>query len=502
MPGGTSIDPEEHWVNNMNNLSFYESNLFNAQQAGKELIDYIHEDLLQGVISKEKIENKYGIVKASGGDAGDFISDFGGSPTKGDLLGKAKQTGIDDAFSEFIDNIIDNYTYYISHDGNNDDLKVEVYIDIDDNQPVAESMNSGTVVIKENSGGVPKDKLKALIQIGNSGWLDNITEAVGTWGNGGKVALATIGRFCKFQTYYWDSENNNNYEAIQMHFGDILEPHLDGGMNNNQDKKHARNYYHPENDYWKVAVNKAVDGHCIDNPGTSAITIKRLTENALITFQDPDKYNKMIARLQKIFYNKIRNFKNEYRKNIEIIFHNLRLECENNIFSNPQGAEGDLDKEKNNFVFLPGIKPIYHNCILSRGEQQIRVEILVGMPLKNPKEKRGFMLWGNGRLFDENFMDFDVPTGYPGWDKGNNVQAGRVKGFVKITGDPSLIPWKGPLKWKFNNQAVFAELLIQLLGSVITRYVTTSKSLGGAAITKKDGDHGPKFLRLFLDEEE
>ena len=112
------------------------------------------------------------------------------------------------------------------------------------------------------------------------------------------------------------------------------------------------------------------------------------------------------------------------------------------------------------------------------------------------------MLWGNGRLFDENFVDFEVPNGYTGWDKGASVQNGRVRGFVKITGDPALIPWKGPLKWKFNNQAVFAEPLIQLLGSVITRYVTTSKSLGDAAITTKDGDHGPKFLRLFLDEEE
>ena len=500
------IDPIEQWFEHKHEPSWWGSMKLAAQQCNPPMnvIDYIHKIILHEQIPVDVIKAQQAVVSDGVGEPGEKIMTGGGSPTKSDLLGKVKQTGVADAFSEFIDNILDNYEQYIPL-GVVNDLIVNVSINVEAD-PIPGENNNGIIVITENSGGVPKNRWDSLIQVGNSNW-DAITEAVGTWGNGSKVALATLGRHNLFQTYYFDENNNDGHGAVQMQFGSDENMDSDGGMTNSNTeiKKLPRNYYHEKNDFWKTDISQAIHGHCIGKPGTSAITIKRLTEKSIQTFQDQNKYDKMIETLQKIFYNKIREIRTKYNKNIDIIFNNARLApCKHNIFENPQGASGDLDSEEKNFVFLPGIKPIRHSCRIAHDdEEEISLEILVGMPLKNDLKTNGFMLWGNGRLFDENFKDFETPLAsqYPNWHKGTRVDSGRVKGFVKITGNPSLIPWKGPLKWKFNKNSKFADTFLALLSSLITRYTSTSLSLGRSALIPKE-ESGPKFLRLFYDEEE
>jgi len=106
-------------------------------------------------------------------------------------------------------------------------------------------------------------------------------------------------------------------------------------------------------------------------------------------------------------------------------------------------------------------------------------------------------MWGNGRLFEKNFTDFETPGAqYPNWDRGQTPEGRRVSGYIKIQSDNAAnIPWKGPVKWGFDRLSRFSDLILQLMSYSITRYTNTSAHLARAAMS--EGEALPPILKLF-----
>ena len=305
-----------------------------------------------------------------------------------------------------------------------------------DDNPIANSNHNGAILLKENSGGVREDKWDALVQLGNSDW-DSVEEAVGTWGNGVKVALAALGRYNQFSTYHKSSE------PIIMEFGSQEPSDENGGMGDEDLRKRPRNYYHEKNDWWDITPHKFSGGWCSEQSGRSLIYIRRLTQSALDTFQDNVKYENMVSYLRNIFQNKIRELETKTGKPINIDIRNVRLSRTDSISEGaPAALSGDLAEERKKLTFIPGVEPLHFNCWMEQGDDKIHVEILVGMPVQNIATERGFRIWGNGRLFETNFTNFETEGGsYPKWDKGGSVMMGRVTGYIKITAEnPENIP--------------------------------------------------------------
>lgn len=484
------IDPLAEWEENKHDVAWFSHQRLSAQQAGKSLIPYIYE-LLEQQVSEEDIGAQYDLLINADGTIGEALPPVGGPPIKRDLLGKAIQTSPQQALAEFLDNLLDNYDDNHTNHGYEEDLDVEVTITVYDDNPIANSNNNGAILLKENSGGVREDKWDALVQIGNSDW-DSIDHAVGTWGNGVKVALAALGRHNQFSTYHESSE------PIVMQFGSADSSDENGGIGDEESRKLPENYYHEKNDWWHITPHKLTGGWCTEQSGRSLIYIRRLTQSALDTFQDNVKYENMVSYLRNIFQNKIRELETKTGKPINIEIINVRLSRTDVISEGaPAALSGDLVEERKKLTFIPGVEPIHLNCQLQSEGQIIDVEILVGMPIENIQSESGFRMWGNGRLFEKNFTDFETPGAqYPNWDRGQTPEGRRVSGYIKIQSDNAAnIPWKGPVKWGFDRLSRFSDLILQLMSYSITRYTNTSAHLARAAMS--EGEALPPILKLF-----
>lgn len=503
--------PEELWEQYKDDKNFWDQTAIHA--SGMTIEEYLHANVFT-CVTLDEIQAQYRSLNNRAGPAGIQITVTGGSPIKRDLIGKAEACPVWSAFSEFIDNILDNYQESFQEitaavaAGNRPSPDLEVIFEFTNiNETIgAHVPNNGMLLITENSGGVPKSKWLALTQVGNTQW-NQASEPVGTWGNGSKVALAALGRWNIFQTYH--ISENVDYRGlipVQMEFGAEANAHPCGGMrtgNPGHDKMLPSNYYHEENDYWNVVVNMAQSGYCMNNPGSSAITIQRLSGKLLECISDSNEYRTVIEMLAKVFNYKIRKLSSITNSNISIRLKNTRLAGDQyddvDITTlNPPGTSGDWSEDRKLFTFMPNAKPIHHTCTLRLpNTTDLEMEVLVGMPLYNISDDRGFSMWGNGRLFHEGFRSFETPSSYFSWGEGETVQTGRVRGFVKLTStDPSCIPWKGPVKWEFNHLSPYSGLVIDVLSSIITRYVKVSNELSPAGLVP-DVAGGPKFLRYF-----
>src|SRR2546425_4999635 len=103
------------------------------------------------------------------------------SPTKNVILNKANQLNVAEALAEILDNVFDNYERNTSAPSK---LEVEVIA-----YPPAGAV-AGEIVIRENSGGIPADRILPLIQLGGS---DRSLGGIGAWGEGFKMAAFALG---------------------------------------------------------------------------------------------------------------------------------------------------------------------------------------------------------------------------------------------------------------------------------------------------------------------
>ena len=438
---------------------------------------------------KDTYNAMYAQVMRRPGAHGGKRSTIGGNPLKADLIGKADAAEVWQAFAEIIDNLLDNYRHAITKirevrgEGERADLQVDIrFSELDSN---ADTNKNGEIQIEENSGGVPPGRRDALVQSGRSNW-ESVEDSVGVWGNGSKIALLKLGRWNIIQTQPIKGEVAADPPIpVQLQFGDEEDWQVDGGMDDTTPEgkwTYSRNYYHPSNAYWQVSEYDATSGYAFDEPGRTCINIRRIRSSPMEVFCDQERYREMLEKLANCFARKIIEIQGELDQNITINFENPRMvEAElRNVnlgdFIEPN-APGNLETDTTLFAHIPGIPFEIHKLKLQLpGRPPLMMEVRIGFPLSNENDTRGFKIWGNDRLFDQNWTQIPASgrSGTRQWNFGTNVQAGRCRGMIFFTGKPEVIPWQGPVKWGFRDTHPYAELVKNTLKWIVTKYTTAS----------------------------
>src|SRR5689334_8998298 len=109
---------------------------------------------------------------------GEKLRDINAIPAKEILKNKARVCPPISAICEIMDNIFDNY----EENGSGHDLSISF---------VVKSDGEGEISIAENSGGIRDAKLEPLVRLGVA--YHAAAGAIGTWGEGFKVAAFSLG---------------------------------------------------------------------------------------------------------------------------------------------------------------------------------------------------------------------------------------------------------------------------------------------------------------------
>ncbi len=129
---------------------------------------------------------------------GDVINEENASPTKYVILNKASQLNIREAFAEILDNIFDSYQR-----NKPDRLNIEIVA----YQPTDAA--AGEILFTESSGGIERQRIVPLIQLGFS---ERSVKGIGAWGEGFKMAAFALGEEIEvFSTYPGE-------DPISIHF--------------------------------------------------------------------------------------------------------------------------------------------------------------------------------------------------------------------------------------------------------------------------------------------
>ena len=529
-----AVEPDTIWAANKNSKSWFDIHVQQAQLKNICYSEHIHEVYFKakGTPTVDDIKKQFELISMQPGEPGDGIETISGTPNKTDLLNDSKLMTTTQALCEFLDNIFDNYLEHheeLDDVRKNKDLSVRMLFNDIDIEEV-DTQNNGMFLISENSGGISREKWSPLIKMGYSKNSPD-KESVGTWGRGSKLALASCGRWNRVQTQHISQPSKKNAQktsTIQISFGGEKSIDNPDGELTEEQKKKEHNYYHRLNSYWDIQAKESTSGWCVDEgPGTTCITIRRLTEKFMNDITNSEKYEAMVKKLDEIFSYKI----NQLAKlggEIEILLENTTLPESNEyrkvylskLDETPIVFKGDINEYKKLFSYIPNFEPIHLNCSWESKEvingkeviNHLNAEIFLGSPLINTSPYQGLNIWGNGRLFEKNMKkNFEVPQsdGYAKWDDGETPQNSRVFGLIFLTSKKSfLIPWQGPVKWGWEENSDFSEAVMKLVGNLITRFTNFSHYLThtGTApgdgtnrltdlyqYTEKDGDPPQKF---------
>jgi hypothetical protein len=118
---------------------------------------------------------------------GEKLRDINAIPAKEILKGKARVCPPISAVCEIMDNIFDNY----EENGSAYDLSISFLVKTD---------GDGEISIAENSGGIRDTKLEPLVRLGVA--YHAAAGAIGTWGEGFKVAAFSLGLEVEVTTHF------------------------------------------------------------------------------------------------------------------------------------------------------------------------------------------------------------------------------------------------------------------------------------------------------------
>lgn len=163
---------------------------FNAYSDDEQLATIMNGFLLgTGTISAEQVrrarERFHELPRR-----GDVRDEKVASPTKHVILNKSQQLVVEEALAEILDNIFDNFERNPTPPNR---LEVEIIV-----YPPTEA-SSGEIVVKENSGGIPSERIASLIQLGAS---DRSSGSIGAWGEGFKMAVFALGQEIEVFSHY------------------------------------------------------------------------------------------------------------------------------------------------------------------------------------------------------------------------------------------------------------------------------------------------------------
>ena len=459
----------------------------------------------------------------------------GNAPNKANLLIKAQACPTWLAFSEIIDNILDNYRIFASEMINEDkqphDLKVEIGIhntntmydlDSEEFQP-----NACFIKISENSGGITVDGLASFLSLGSSDW-EEVDAAVGVWGNGQKVAMCRLGRHNTVGTRH----RSDPEKGIYFELGSQLNPSVDDkgipdGGYFSEEYEEPKNYYVSDNKHWEVDFDYLLEDDQDAYLHKTVTVMRKVPENTRTELDDTaanDGYfkEKVLSRLSMIFANKIRENKYRFQKLIEesasdLIVPNMSVNFNHDSISEEYDildghtatlgendeADGDFDRLVQQFSYIPNsLKPTRGEVIVPKAKipgakADLHVSWLIGMVNTDaPPSRRGFMCWGNGKLFEESHVEINRLKGsFTGY--GGRPEDSHWKGYLKFwSRDPSLIPWKAPTKWSWDNEGKSSKIVNNIISCIATPYWRFSNKLAS------EGLQGLKEYYVYVEDEE
>lgn len=447
--------------------------------------------------------------------------EVGEPDSKQSLLDEARDYDPVIAIGEFIDNTFGNYesTYLLQNEG--EGLQAPVLrINID--FQTAEDVTKPEITYTENSGGVPYKKLGSFVSRTWTDWKE-LPYPVGAWGRGQLVAFAYFGRHNIVRTFHFDENLGRIFE-----FGSSKEP-----VGVSPSSKDPRDYYVPTNTHWNVKIYEdrreaLSDGR--PSAGETTFVIRKITPEALAAVRETEFFSDLTRDLCKYYANQVRNLNklaNEINNttNQQMIELTISGAAEYTLFGENAKAEpkgnaqslglfhgGDFEEIAKNMVRVPTLPPrwvefdvpikdLHHSY--SNSKETLTVEILCGFmdtcDDDFTKHYRGFMLWGNQRLFEESYVPALIPTlkSFQNNLKGKELSHHRWKGFVKISSPkPDLLPWSRPMKWGFRDNFVWRKTLdIILTHSLMPFFVAANKVYSSSPTFKKD--NLPKYFQMF-----
>jgi hypothetical protein len=418
-------------------------------------------------------------------DVGNNI-EIGRVPPKRELIDKADATHTWLAFSEIIDNILDNYRRKSSELIEGGIPPENLIVSVDVMQP--QTNQSIFIYIDENSGGIPSDALDAFVSLGVSGW-DSDQDTVGCWGNGQKIAMAKLGRHNEVTT------SNGVENEFVIRLGASTPADADGGGLSDS-RKHYRNYYHPDNTYWPIQTYPLHENSPTVQVGKTISCFKKVPETTFNDLTTLGGWQLIVKQLTQIFANKFHEIPKLIVK--QMALHEIEADAPTisinlghddhetvnivnsqiaNIYGEYDELKGDFDELEKTFSLMPGIKPrrmritIPENQVgtgLSQHDEDdeynanenigynpanIELEILVGIRDSIP-ERSGITFWGNGKLFEKSWDKFIPLTGLPHGRNTDDIQQRFWKCYVRIWSEnPILVPWGLGTKWTHRDES-------------------------------------------------
>ena len=472
----------------------------------------LYEGVTEKLVKKHYRNFKYAPKKSQKGKRGVA----GSAPNKANLLIKARACPTWLAFSEIIDNILDNYRIFasqrIEQGEQPHDLSVKIGVhntttpydlDSEEYQP-----DACFIKITENSGGITEEGLTNFLSLGSSNW-DQVDAAVGVWGNGQKVAMCRLGRHNIVGTRHESDTGDGIYFAL----GSILKPSvdsdgvIDGGYYSGEDEE-PKNYYVEANKHWEVAYDFLAEedqDNYLHKTVTLLSKVPEPTREDLDDTEDANGYfsRRVLSRLSMIFANKIREnglkFDRLIKENsselqvpkMSVVFNHDKmseeydvLDINSAVLGENNEADGDFERLAKQFTYIPdSLKPTRGEVVIpkeqiSGAKADLRISWLIGMVNTNaPPSRRGFMCWGNGKLFEESHTDINRLLGNFR-EYSRRPEHSHWKGYLKFwSQDPSLIPWRAPTKWSWDSEGKANKIIGNVISCIASPYWRCSEEL-------------------------
>ncbi|MBU3905186.1 MAG: ATP-binding protein [Nanoarchaeota archaeon] len=346
------------------------------------------------------------------------------APSKKIISNKANTAHFEEAMCEIIDNAIDHWseTHHLK------DLVFKTNIKKD------------MVEISWNMG-IPNDRLEPLVKMGQA--LHQDPYSIGTWGEGAKIAMFSIGKDIRIYTRIG---NCTKKVAIPKNWLDIPS--------------------------WDIPVTIEIKTKIPENSTT--IEIRELSPRLKKT---PPKISNVLKHIAETYGTRI----------IEDAEHGHKIKID--INGTPVIPISYISKEyiEENFAFIPGFEPTEHIF----GEiDGVNVRMIIGILAEQNKSEYGVYLYGNGRMFASKIRDETVGFG----TRANSVipmnhpHGMRLQAHIFFNGQPENIPWQAPLKHGFNTRSELAAYVpgwVSEYGGTLVRYVKGTSSAEILPYSKK-----------------
>ncbi|MEW6668368.1 MAG: hypothetical protein AB1512_24410 [Thermodesulfobacteriota bacterium] len=392
---------------------------------------------------------------------GEEIDEQEASPTKYVILNKASQLNVRESLAEILDNVFDSYQR-----NKPERLSIEIVV----YQPT--SAAPGEILMTETSGGIERQRIVPLIQLGFS---ERSVKGIGAWGEGFKMAAFALGEEIEvFSTYPGE-------DPIGIHF--------------------PRGWLDPGHSYWKKwKVNTYKVDQNPPPPGTTVIRISHLHESVLSilglsavgdTSKQEEKCAELADYFGEVYAEKYHQLASEGYGQISARL-TIGTATREIIFK-----KRVKERLRETLAFLPWLRPIHWTTSWetsvpdpsstdSSKERRavLKGEIYAGLAASfdysklYPPQVPGVEMWGNGRLFSlkGRVADRSVGWGYVfGGSGGTNPQSNASSRRLMIVmlfsaDDPRDIPWAAPVKTDYNTRSEFYAEIQLACAKVIRLY--------------------------------